>query len=442
LLVAVKGAPEAVIARCSRQVVEELESPFGEQPRTTAFSAAEAMADRGFRVLALAYKMLPLPRESGLPLSEEECETDLIFAGLAGLADPPRAEVPAALKELRSAGIRVLMLTGDHSATARTVARHVGIDHGGVITGRELEPMSDEDLLSTVGRISVYARIAPEHKLRIVRALQSGGEVVAVTGDGVNDAPALREAAIGVAMGQTGTDVAKEAAGMVLADDNFATIGMAVREGRKLFENLRKAVRYYLAAKVALVGSSLIAVLLHLPVPFTPIQIIVTELFMDLGASVAFTTERAEGDVMARPPRDPKHPFMDSAMQAGIFAGGISLCAAVIAAYLWVFSQGAESAHAQSLAFVTWMMGHVLLALHMRSERQPLLSLGPLSNPAMVIWGVGALAVALLAANLPILRDALKVTPLAPQEWAFALIALLLTTSWWEVWKLARWERR
>ncbi len=444
LLVAVKGAPEAVIAKCSRQTSGETESELNSESRSAALSAAEAMASRGLRVLALAFKLLPSHQKKGLSPGSaelpyiEECESDLILAGLVGLADPARIEVPAALNELRSARIRVLMLTGDHPATARAIAAEVGIDGKRVITGRQVETMSDSDLVSAVGEVSVYARIAPEHKLRIVRALQARGEVVAVTGDGVNDAPALKEAAIGVAMGQTGTDVAKEAADIVLADDNFATIGLAVREGRKLFENLRKAVRYYLAAKVALVTSSLIAVLLHLPVPFSPIQIIVMELFMDLGASVAFTTERAEGDVMARPPRDPKHPFMDGAMQAGIFSGGLSLCAAVIAIYLWAFSQGAEPVHAQSLAFATWMVGHVLLALHMRSEWQPLLSLGPLSNPAMVMWGVGAVAVAVLAANVPVLRDTLKVTSLTPQEWIFVLIAPLLATSWWEAWKLAR----
>ena len=447
LLVAAKGAPEAIIARCSRQALGEREPVFDDVSRSAALSVADGMAKRGLRVLALGYKLLTSEGEALLSTppeklpSMEESEADLAFAGLVGLADPPRGEVPGALEELRSGRIRVLMLTGDHPATARAIASQVGIDASKVITGREVEAMSDAELQEAVAGISIYARIAPEHKLRIVRALQGRGEVVAVTGDGVNDAPALREAAIGVAMGQTGTDVAKEAADMVLADDNFATIAVAVREGRKLFENLRKAVRYYLAAKVALVSSSLIAVLVQLPVPFSPIQIIVTELFMDLGASVAFTTERAEGDVMSRPPRDVGSPFVDRAMQAGIFSGGLSLSAAVLAAYLWTSWQGAEAAHAQSLAFATWMVGHVLLALHMRSERQPLLSLGLLSNPAMVIWGIGAVMLPVLASNVPVLRDTLKMTPLAPQEWAIAVIAPLLTTSWWEAWKLVRWNR-
>jgi Ca2+-transporting ATPase len=372
----------------------------------------------------------------------DACEWDLAFAGLVGLQDPPRSKVAGALHELRAADIRVLMLTGDHPATARAIAEQVGIDGRRVIAGFEVEAMTDAELQTATDEVSVYARIAPEHKLRIVRALQARGAVVAVTGDGVNDAPALKEAAIGVAMGQTGTDVAREAAGMVLADDHFATIAVAVREGRILFENLRKAVRYYLAAKVALVSSSLVAVLAHLPVPFTPIQIIVTELFMDLGASFAFTTERAEGDVMVRPPRDPRKPFVDKAMQVGIFSGGFSFAAAVIGAYLWTFSQDTDHAHARTVAFATWMVGHVLLAVHMRSERQPLLRLGLFSNPALVFWGVSAVALAVLSSSVPILRDTLKVIPLAPQDWALAILAPLLATGWWEAWKFFRWGKR
>jgi Ca2+-transporting ATPase len=310
-----------------------------------------------------------------------------------------------------------------------------------VLLGHEVEALDEAGLRSAVKEVAVYARIAPEHKLRVVRALQSNGEVVAVTGDGVNDAPALKEAAIGVAMGETGTDVAKEAAGMVLGDDNFATIAVAVREGRKLFENLRKAVRYYLAAKVALVASALLAVLAHLPVPFAPVQIILLEFFMDLGASITFTAEPAESDVMARPPRDFRQPFVDRAMQLGIFGGGISLSAAVIAAYLWAFSRGVSAPHAQTLAFATWMFGHVALAIHMRTERQPLVFRGPYSNVAMVIWGVAAVAVLALVVDVPVLTETLKATPLTGEDWLVALLTPLVTTSWWEAWKLGRWRK-
>jgi Ca2+-transporting ATPase len=426
LLVAVKGAPEAVLSRCT------------DGDHATALAAADDMAARGLRVLALASRMLP---SDSSDLTAEAVEADLTFAGLVGLLDPPRAEVPEALRTLRGAGVRVLMLTGDHPTTAQAIAGEVGIDSDRTLIGREVEALDEAGLRRAVEEVSVYARIAPEHKLRLVRALQARGEVVAVTGDGVNDAPALKEAAIGVAMGETGTDVAKEAADMVLADDNFATIAVAVREGRKLFENLRKAVRFYLAAKVALVSSSLLAVLAHLPVPFSPIQIIVTELFMDLGASVSFTTEPSEGDVMARSPRDPRRPFMDGEMQFGIFAGGLSLCAAVLGAYLWATFRGVTTAHAQAVAFATWMIGHVILAFHMRSLRQPLL-LRLFSNSATLIWAGAAVGLVLVAAHVPALSQVLKVTPLVPREWLVAALAPVVATSWWEAWKLRVWRMR
>jgi len=443
LLVVAKGAPESVLSRCRRWLAGGEERALKTEDRDEVLAVANRMAGRGLRVLGFAYKTMALAgsAESRIQLQAvDDVETDLVFAGLVGFLDPPRPEVPDALRELREAGIRVLMLTGDHPATASAVARAVGIDGGRVLLGREVESLDQAGLEVAVEGVSVYARIAPEDKLRIVRALQSRGEVVAVTGDGVNDAPALKEAAIGVAMGHSGTDVAKEAAGVILGDDNFATIAVAVREGRKLYENLWKAVRYYLAAKVALVGSSLIAVLAHLPVPFAPIQIIVMELFMDLGASVTFTAEPAEGDVMARPPRDPRRPFMDHAMQLGIFVGGLSLCAAVTITYSWAFWQDASPAHAQTVAFATWLTGHVVLALHMRTARQPLSSGGLLSNRAMALWGLAAVAMLAMAMNVPLISAALKTTRLNAEDWLVAIVVPLATTSPWEAWKLWQWR--
>jgi len=449
ILVAAKGAPEAILAGAKRIWGPQGEQMLTAEARAQALAAAAEMAARGLRVLALAGEELPVGDGAGptrvehrLPASlDAEADGNLSFAGLVGLLDPPRPEATGALATLRTAGIRVLMLTGDHPATARAIAGQVGIDGGGILTGPELDALDEAGLRAAVDRVSVYARIAPEHKLRLVRALAERGEIVAVTGDGVNDAPALKEAAIGVAMGETGTDAAREAADMVLADDNLSTIAVAVREGRKLYENLRKAVRYYLAVKVALVATSLVAVLLRLPVPFAPVQIIVLELFMDLNASVAFTSEPAEGDVMARPPRNPKRPFMDRSMQLGILAGGASLGAAVLGAYLWALGRGAATAHAQTLAFATWMAGHVLLALQMRSERQPLVRAGLFSNPAMIFWGVAAVGLALIAPYVPVLGHALRLTPLRPEEWAVAVLLPLLATSWWEALKLVRWRR-
>lgn len=329
-------------------------------------------------------------------------------------------------------------LTGDHPATARAIAKRVGIDASRVVRGRDLESLTDDQLAETLATTSVYARISPEHKLRLVEALQRRGEIVVVTGDGVNDGPALRQAAVGVAMGKSGTDVAREAADLVLADDNFATVTNAVRAGRTLYANLHKAIRYYLAAKVALVSASLVAVLAHLPVPFEPVQIIILELFMDLGASVTFVAEPAEEDVMARPPRDPKRPFMDRGLQLGIFGGGLALGAAVLVPYLVVWRNGEDAARAQTAAFAAWMIGHIVLAAHMRAERQPILRTNPFANRPFLIWAAAALALPVLALAVPFLAARLHLVPLTPTLWAVVVASALLLPSWWEPWKWAR----
>ncbi len=303
------------------------------------------MGSRGLRVIALASRRLAGPEAPARSASAEAAEADLSFAGLIGFADPPREEVKGAIESCRTAGIRTLMITGDHPATARAVARECGLDgEGRVLSGAELDKVSDGELVALSAEVSIYARATAEHKLRIVDALHARGERVAVTGDGVNDAPALAAADIGVAMGESGSDVAREAADMVLADDNFATIANAVSEGRVLFENLSKAIRYYLACKVALVSATLVPILLRVPVPFAPIQIIVMELFMDLAASATFVSEPGEGDVMKRPPRDPRRPFMDGRMVSSIFASAAGLFAAVTAAYLATWYGGGTPA--------------------------------------------------------------------------------------------------
>jgi len=241
-----------------------------------------------------------------------------------------------------------------------------------------------------------------------------------------------------VAMGQAGTDVAREAADLVLADDNFATVTTAIRGGRQLFANLRKAVRYYLAAKVALVTASMVAVLAHLPVPFEPVQIIILELFMHLGASTTFVAEPPEAAVMARPPRDPRRPFMDRAMQLCILAGGLSLAAAVLVPYLWVSSQGEDLVQAQTAAFVAWMLGHVVLAAHMRGEHQPMLRTDPFANRPFVIWLIASIALVGLGLQVPFLETRLHLAALAPSNWVVVVLSAALFPSWWEVWKWAR----
>lgn len=435
-VLAVKGAPESVLAECV--ALSRGRPDDGDRAGRDAIQArADEMAARGLRVLAVAERILGPGEPSDDPTAE--AETNLTFLGLVGLEDPPRPEAPEAVASLLAAGIRVLMLTGDHPTTAAAIADRVGINGGQAIRGRDLDGLTEADLTKAANEHSVFARITPEHKLRIVRALQAQGEVVAVTGDGVNDAPALREAAIGVAMGQKGTDVAREAADIVLADDNLATVTAAVRAGRTLYANLRKAVRFYLAVKVALVSASLAAVLLRLPVPFEPVQIILMELFMDIGASMTFVTEPPEEDVMARPPRDPRLPFMDRSMQFGIVAGGLSLGAAVLIAYLYAEAQGLGLAQAQTAAFAAWMLGHVVLAGHMRAERVSIVR-SLLTNRAYLVWAAAAALIVVVGLALPFLQERLHLEPLPPSVWLVVIGAALLLPSWWELWK--RWMGR
>lgn len=431
-LVAVKGAPESVLACCARLTSNGREQDLAATDRQTWLDQATQMAGEGLRVIALAEKHVPVE-----PRTQEEAESGLAFVGLVGLADPPRPEVAHSIATLRGAGIRTVMVTGDHPLTAGAIAAKVGLDGTGcVVTGPELDGLSDEALQELAGQVSLYARTTPEHKLRIVRALRARGERVAVTGDGINDAPALSAADIGIAMGETGTDVAREAGDMVLADDNFATIARAVGEGRLLFANLSKGVRYYLACKVALVLATLLPVLLRVPVPFAPVQIILMELFMDLAAAATFVAEPAESDLMRQKPRDPQAKFMDRPMIASILTSAVGLFAAVSAVYLPTWYSGAGQPTAQTAAFTAWLLGHVLLAFNMRSDRQPIFQLGLFSNRGMIAWGLSALAFVLTATLVTPLHALLKTTSLSGQQWALILGAVLVGTGWIEVRKL------
>jgi len=435
--VIVKGAPEAVLAQCTHQRGEGQAQSLMKADRTHALDVATQMAGEGLRVLAFAEKVGPTE-----PMSQDEAEADLTFVGLVGLLDPPRPEVKAALATSRGAGIRTIMVTGDHPLTAQTIAKQIGLDgNTRVLTGPELDALPDDVLREDGSQVSIYARTTPADKLRIVQALQQQGERVAVTGDGINDAPALAAADIGIAMGETGTDVAREAADIVLEDDNFTTIVNAIREGRVLFANLKKGVRYYLACKAALVSVVLLPVLLGVPVPFAPIQIILMELFMDLAASATFANEPAEADVMHEPPRNPKARFMDKPMVASIFGAGAGLFAAVSVAYLvtW-YSSGGDLVRAQTVAFVAWLLGHVFLAINLRSQREPLSRLGFFSNRLMLLWAVAAIAFVLFATLAPFVQNLLKTTTLSGQDWLLVLIATVIGTFWIEIPKAILWR--
>jgi P-type Ca2+ transporter type 2C len=282
----------------------------------------------------------------------------------------------------------------------------------------------------------VFARATPEDKLRLVKLLKESGEIVAVTGDGINDAPALKEAHIGVAMGIRGTDVAKESASMILTDDNFATIETAIKEGRKLFGNLRKGVRYYLACKVALVSIFLVPIILAIPLPFAPIQIIVLELFMDLAASATFVAEPEESGTMQNPPINPKEKFLNKSMLKRLFLGALSLFIAVTATYLFAYYTTTNVTYARTVAFATWMFGHIFLAFNFRSEREPLIKEGLLSNKVMMLWALLVVVTLLVGTSLPLIQTSLQITSLSSQDWALVIVVSFVATFWMELAKI------
>ena len=428
LLLITKGSPEAVLA----QSASDRNGPLSAEDRAALLARAERMAAAGLRVIAVA---TAAPRT--LPGTPDR--DDLTFVGMTGLSDPPRAEVAPAVATLRGAGIRVLMVTGDHPACARAIAAEVGLDtSAGLLTGRDLDRLDDAELADAVTRTSVFARVSPEHKLRLVAALQAGGEVVAMTGDGINDAPALAAADVGIAMGASGTDVARDAADLVLTDDNMATVTSAVGEGRTLYDNLRKGVRYYLACKAGLVATTAAGVVVGLPIPFAPIQIVVLEMFMDIAGSATFAAEPGERDRMGRPPRDPRSRFLDAPLVRSLLAGGASLFVAVAGIYLVASWSGETTPTAQTLAFVAWMVGYLALAWVMRSERTPLARVGWLSNRFLPGWTVVTAASIAFVMVVPPVRETLRLVPLTGMQWLVVVLVPIVAVSWIEIAKIVR----
>jgi len=409
------GAPEEVFERCTG-VPSEMRDKL----------AAEAAMGR--RLIAAAQRSVDAA-DADRP--SESLEQNLVLCGLISFADPPRPGVKETLARLAAAGLRTIMVTGDHPATATAIAREVGVPAEHVLTGEEIDGLGDTALAKTVREVSVYARATPQHKYRLVQALQSDGEIVAVTGDGINDALALKAANVGIAMGIKGTDVAKEAAQAVLADDNYLTIGRGVFEGRKFFDNLRKGVSYYLSVKVGLIAIFLLPVVVGLPLPFSPVQIILLELFMDLAASAGFVVEPAEQDIYQRRSRPAQATLFGKAGVQYIFARGILLFAAVMAAYGYAWWQGLSIAGIQTCAFAAWMAGHIVLAFISRSDSEWLLRHGVFANPVLNLWALAAIAFLIVAIYVPIVRDALHFQTLPPAQLALlvALVALIVALA-------------
>ena len=432
LVVLSSGAPEKLLANSTKILVKGEETPLNDTTRNEVNRVMAQMAQSGERLLAFGYHRL----QADSAFNEQNLERDIIFVGILGFIDPPRKEVKGAIRTCQQAGIKVMMITGDHPETARAIASQVGINSANVLTGSEISKMTDNDLKKALKNTFVFARVTPEDKLRLVRLLKENGEIVAVTGDGINDAPALKEAHIGVAMGIRGTDVAKETADMILTDDNFATIETAVKEGRKLYSNLRKGIRYYLACKVALVSIFLVPIILGIPLPFAPIQIIVLELFMDLAASATFVAEPEEAGIMNKPPNNPNEKFINQPMLRSLFLGALSLFLAVTATFLFAWYTTQNIPYARTVAFATWMFGHIFLALNFRSEREPLVKEGLLSNKVMLLWALLVFVTLLIGTSLPFTQTALQITGLRLQDWALVIAVSFVATFWMELKKI------
>jgi len=404
----IKGAPESVMALA--------------KPDAALESVLRSHLGLGYRTIAVAYQA-----------ADEE---DFNLVGLISFTDPIRQGVPEAVRSCGEAGVRVVMITGDHAGTAQRVAQDAGLNVTGVLTGEEIAKLSPEQLAVAVQTHNVFARISPEQKLNLVTALQAGGEIVAVTGDGINDAPALKAADIGIAMGLSGTDVAKEAADMIITNDSFTSIVAAIQEGRRLYDNLAKCVKYYLACKVGLILACLVPLLLNLPLPFAPVQIIILELFMDLAASTSFVAEPAETDLLKRKPRDPSASFMNRGMITGIFSGGLTLAAAVLAVYWYSWLATGDLATARTYAFTAWLFGHVCLALNMRTLHVPLTRLGIFSSRLFNVWMGGVVAFLVVAINVPLVNEYLKLTSIGLLPALYLALLSIAATSWMELGKL------
>jgi len=435
LLVFTKGAPDILLARCSRELVVEESRPLTPERRAEILQSNEALAGEALRTLGVAYRSLPAGAFEGDAV-DERLEQDLVFAGLIGMIDPPREEAKEAVARAKAAGIRPMMITGDHPITAAVIAQELGIAaNGRAVTGAELESMPEETLDRVVQEVSVYARVKPEHKLRIVKALQRQGSTVAMTGDGVNDAPALKTADIGVAMGITGTDVSKEAADMVLADDNFATIVAAVEEGRAIFSNIRKFLRYLLSSNIGEVMTMFFGVLLADRIGLTPAvgggvtlpllatQILWINLVTDGAPALALGVDPADADVMNEPPRPRGEGVITGSMWSGIFLVGLIMAAGTLLVLDACLPGGmiesvGDMRHAQTMAFTTLVAFQLFNIFNARSEEESAFT-GLFANHWL--WSAIGLSLVLHVAviYIPFLQQAFSTVELSAGDWLF-----------------------
>lgn len=413
----VKGALDILLKRTDRIRIGDEVRPITEQDVKEILDKNQAFSEQGLRVLAFAYKEAQANQQ--LTLDEED---HLIFIGLVSMIDPPREESKEAVAEAKRAGIRPVMITGDHKITATAIAEQIGIFSEGdmAVTGQELDAMSEEELDDKIGKISVYARVSPENKIRIVDAWQRKGAVTAMTGDGVNDAPALKKADIGVAMGITGTEVSKDAASMILTDDNFATIIKAVANGRNVYRNIKNAVQFLLSGNMAGIMAVLYTSLAALPVPFQPVHLLFINLLTDSLPAIAIGMEKAEKDLLSEPPRDPKQGILTKELMTALFVqGGLIAVCTMIAFHIGLST---DSATASSMAFATLTLARLFHGFNCRS-RHSIFKIGLTSNIYSIGAFFGGVLLLALVIFVPVMRTLFSVSPL--NGYQIGMIALL-----------------
>ncbi|MEI7988945.1 MAG: cation-translocating P-type ATPase [Chloroflexota bacterium] len=423
-----KGAPEMILSSCDWLLTSKGLEPLDEKNRSQVLSIAQGMAEKALRVLATATK----PNTT-----LESAQTGMIFLGLAGMIDPPRPEAKNAIAICENAGIRTVMITGDHPVTARAVAHELGLlfNGGRVVTGAELEEMTDDQLFRDVEEISVYARVSPAHKLRVITAWQAHGNIVAMTGDGVNDAPALKKADIGIAMGITGTDVTKEAAAMTLIDDNFASIVAAVEEGRGVFGNIKKYLMYLLSSNIGEIGLMAGSALLGLPLPLTAVQILFVNLATDGLPALALSLDPPEIDLMKRKPRNPRTGIFTRPVVTLMSLGGIWSTIVNLGLFIWALNSGRSTAQAMTMAFVSLVLIQFFKAYNFRSDRNSVLH-KPFANKWLNYAILVDLALMMLVIYVPALHDAFGTYYLPLEDWliitglAFTIMPVLEAAKW------------
>ncbi len=421
-IIASKGAPEAIFDLCHLTEVEKEKLYFH----------INTMAEEGLRVLGIAKA-----RFKSADLPEGHHDFTFKFLGLIGLADPVRPTVAAAIKECYTAGIRVIMITGDYPGTAQNIAKQIGLDSiVELITGSELNSMDDAELEKRIKNINIFARIMPEQKLRIVNALKATGEIVAMTGDGVNDAPALKSAHIGIAMGERGTDVAREAAALVLLNDDFSSIVNAVRMGRRIYDNLKKAMAYIIAIHVPIIGLSLLPVIFGWPLILLPVHIVFLELIIDPACSIIFEAENEEKDIMLRSPRDPKEPLFGLKLIGLSLLQGVSVMVIVISVFAISLYRGQGEADARTLMITTLIIANLGLIFANRSWSRTILSTLRSPNPALWWISGGTLLFLGLILYTPFLQQLFHFSKLHPSDLAICFSAGVISILWFELLKI------